>query len=1024
MPANGFMPRRITDTDVALDAAHLALAKAHNTDLPHLPKPGSGTVELTGTNLAAAAGKARKSGLARQGRASGQALSDGLASTQTAAFFGNTATGNGYLAATMHDATIALDTQGSYRLFSRPRLSEAVLLSVAADATMESPERQTVSSDLSVTETGAQGTTLGATVGTSVPSVGTVSPAPTGSGGNTGESTTLKLASADGTQQNIKPKTGRALLFSIPTDWLGEATVTHGRAASVFVQGSRSQTVEYRTNVLAWVREDVARDLGLIDDTTFPSDVTAAWTSVTKASKAWVDADKAYWKVRRAVTESAGDADPTPEQVEQMAVPAERARAAMREFRRVRAATDRLTQWYHRTPRNGPQPPAVSFTAPETPSTTFPKYTGTAFTPDPATASVDAPHTLVSPDGETYTLHNVPEDGDAFYHALAAGMRHTNTTLPGATGSAADTTPDVTDLRNRLTDTLTNDSGDLLDFMTPDLLDRFDPEELANGGPTFAAGSPEAHEFEDDAHTLPLYARLSADERRALALAQLQRAGNSGGERGWNHGAADLLPALAARTFGVKVTVVRDDGTFQDFEPENAGTPPAHVVLYLKDRHYQAALAPVPTVSETNHQSESEDDSEDLEDLEGVEDLEAPGNSENSENSEQEGDGLQDDGNVQETETNTENDDQDNDQNNQQTDTNAESNDQNNDQDDDQDDDESASETGYDGDNDTSPSATPPSPRTKHVRKRKSPQRYDGSTTDTDTEAAPPRTASVSRTNSPTPSETENTADEDTTPAPATTASETNSWTDSERDTTTDDESASEAGNDGDNETNTSTTPLTQRTKQLHKRKPPARNDDSTTETGSGSGSDADTDPESTPPRTHTEDEATDGWVTEYDYGPLSDGSSLPPAPPPTPVPSTPPASPVLSAVQSSPDSSTPPPPPPPPPPHTGGDNGTTDSNGSSADVLGRVLDAYAVRDVVVRQVNLRQLHDPLISARAALDLAPGGLTMRELALTDAQVLTVLAHHRHLSPEAVDELLKHPPYAAVLQHEDEAPQTS
>ncbi|WP_371099645.1 hypothetical protein, partial [Streptomyces sanglieri] len=114
-----------------------------------------------------------------------------------------------------------------------------------------------------------------------------------------------------------------------------------------------------------------------------------------------------------------------------------------------------------------------------------------------------------------------------------------------------------------------------------------------------------------------------------------------------------------------------------------------------------------------------------------------------------------------------------------------------------------------------------------------------------------------------------------------------------------------------------------------------------------------------------------------------------------------------------------------PPPPHTGGDNGTTDSNGSSADVLGRVLDAYAVRDVVVRQVNLRQLHDPLISARAALDLAPGGLTMRELALTDAQVLTVLAHHRHLSPEAVEELLKHPSYAAVLQHEDdEAPQAS
>lgn len=600
MPSNGFMPRRIAGTDTALDAAHLAMAKAFNTKLPHLPK-STGPVELTGPQLTEAAAKARRSGLAPQGLASGQALADGLASTQTSAFFANTATSNGYLAATMHDAGIALDTQGSYRLFSRPQLNQAVLLSVAADATMESPERQTASSDVSITETGGQSTTLGASVGTSVPSVGTVSPAPTGSGGNTGESGTLKIASADGTQQNIKPKTGRALLFSIPTDWLGEATIAHGKLASVFVQGSKSQVVEYRTNVMAWVREDVARELGLIDDTTFPADVTAAWTAVAAASKAWVDADKAYWKVRRAATESTGDDQAAAERLEQMEQLAARSRDAMREFRRVRAETDRLTQWFHSAPRRGPQPPPVEFTAPGSPSPETPKFT----VPDTTQDSSDAVQTLVSPEGDTYTLQDVPKDGAAFFHALGTGLRHTGTPLPVPDGNSENTATSPAGLLGRMTDTLTNDSGDLLDFTTPDLLDTFDPQELDGGGPTFTEGSPEAREFADPARTLPLYARLSPDERRALALAQLRRPGDSPDDTGWDHGAADLLPALAARTFGVRVTVVRDDGTFQDFDPGTADEPTRRVVLYLKDRHYQAALSPVLTESE----SDTEDDS-------------------------------------------------------------------------------------------------------------------------------------------------------------------------------------------------------------------------------------------------------------------------------------------------------------------------------------------------------------------------------------------------------------------------------
>ncbi|MET9658279.1 hypothetical protein [Streptomyces sp. NPDC006510] len=858
MPSNGFMPRRITDTGTALDAAHLAMARAFNTKLPHLPK-STGPVELTGPQLTEAAGKARTSGLAPQGRPSGQALSDGLASTQTAAFFGNTATANGYLAATMHDVGIALDTQGSYRLFSRPQLNQAVLLSVAADATMESPERQTASSDISITETGAQGTTLGASVGTSAPPVGSISPAPTGSGGNTGESGTLKIASADGTQQNIKPKTGRAMLFSIPTDWLGEATIVHGKVASVFVPGSRSQVVEYRTNVLAWVREDVARELGLIDDTTFPADVTAAWTSVAAASKAWVDADKAYWKVRRAATESTGDAQAAPEQLAQMEQLADRSRDAMREFRRVRAAADRLTRWYHRTPRRGPQPPAVVFTAPESPKPVAPKYT----VPDTAPNSSGTPPTLVSPDGDTYTLHDVPEDGDAFFHALTAGLRHTGTPLPGPTGNPEDTATPVTDLLGRMTDTLTDDSGDLLDFTTPDLLDTFDPQELADGGPTFAEGSPEAREFADPAHTLPLYARLSADERKALALTQLRRPGDSPDNTGWDHGAADLLPALAARTFGVRVTVVRDDGTFQDFEPGTTDESTGQVVLYLKDRHYQAALSPVVTASETDSNSDIPKDNSSNDD---------GSNDDNQQNDNQQDDNQQDsqhdDTDTSETDTTT-------------------------------DDDRDPSESDYFAD---SESSTTPQPRTR--------QRTTG--------------RSVSRlVAEPT--------------------------TDDERD-------ASESDYFADSES-------------------------------------------STTPRPRTRQRTTGQSVSQSVVEPTTDEASTPPLTPSTPLP-------------------------PPTPTPASDDNGATDSDDASPDVLAQVLDEYGVRDIVVRQVNLRPLNDPLKSATAALDLAPQGLSMRALELTDDQMLKVLAHHRHLSPEAVRELLKHPSYAAVLQHDDEVPSAS
>ncbi|MFF2326489.1 MULTISPECIES: hypothetical protein [unclassified Streptomyces] len=868
MPSNGFMPRRITDNGTALDAAQLAMAKAYEGKLPHLPKKG-GPVDLTGSNLSEALRKARLSGPARQGRPSGQALSDGLSSTQTAAFFGNTTSDSGYLAATVHDAAVALDTEGSYRLFSRPLLKEAVLLSVAPEATMESPERQTVSADAAVTFGGTQNTTTGLVIGTSPPLVGAVSPAPTGGGMNTGESGTLKIASADGTQLNVKPKTGRALLFSIPTDWLGEATIVRGKVVSALgLPRSTSQVVEYRTNVLAWVREDVARELGLINDTDFPSDVTDAWTAVAAASKEWVNADKAYWQVRRTVTEATGNEPPGPEQLRQLDESATTAREAMREFRRVRAAADRLTHWYRGTPRPvGTPPPPVTFTPPASPTgPVIPTYTGTAFVPE-SEAETGAPPTLVSPSGDTYALHDVPEDGDAFFHALTLGLRHTGTWPAGLGHDADDTDTPLAGLRGRMTDTLTNDADDLLDFTTPDLLDRFDPRELENGGPTFEEGSPEAREFADPAHTLPLYARFSADERRALALAQLGRYGTSTDSTGWDHGTADLLPALAARTFGVTVTVVRDDGTFQQFAPPSSTPSTGQVVLYLKDRHYQAALPPrSPDLDTTDADDGNDSETGYLPDDESsTYSLDSAWSDEPS---------------VTES-------------------------------DDDGDDD---SETGYAPDD-------------------------ESSTYSLDSAWSDEPSTSRNRTGAEDNVENNNTK-------------KNANANESENESSTDDEIKAEAKDEIEAEAETETKDAIEGEAKVEGRAEDKAERESEGSTGGGT-----------------------------------------PTPPVQLTPSLPPTS----------------------------NDDTLGPSISDPDVLGQVLDMYGVRDIVVQKVNLRPLGGSHMSARAALDLTPGGLSMRDLELTDHQILTVLAHHRQLAPEAVEELLKHPSYAGVLRHTSTTP---
>ncbi|RAN15728.1 hypothetical protein A3838_00015 [Streptomyces badius] len=129
-----------------------------------------------------------------------------------------------------------------------------------------------------------------------------------GTGPYAAEGDTLPTSADQLTSINTKPKTGRVFLFAVPTSWLSVADVRRGikdTRVGRFVGGTFGhvrpgpKAVGSEAYALTWVRDDVARELGLIDDTNFPARVGAAWDAVGEASKAWVGADKAYWKKRR-----------------------------------------------------------------------------------------------------------------------------------------------------------------------------------------------------------------------------------------------------------------------------------------------------------------------------------------------------------------------------------------------------------------------------------------------------------------------------------------------------------------------------------------------------------------------------------------------------------------------------------------------------------------------------------------------------------------------------------------------------
>lgn len=461
--------------------------------------------------------------------------------------------------------------------------------------------------------------------------------------GGANDTTALK-GSADTTLgTHLKVVTERSMLFAVPVSWLAVSEVHHqmtdSRPLHALGKARRGpRAAEARTTALVWLREDIARDYGLLDDTTYPDEVSAAWDAQAKAAADLATAEQRYYDARARARDtwldltpqeqasqddSAAGPRPAPASAAVAAWQAARAEvrlweqrtdAAAVEHHRLHLAASRLTA-HHRGQSPAPAPERASYTQPAWRSEAPAPYTV-------SDATGSAPRTLTSPDGATVReVHDVPHDGASFFHALLA-VAQDRGRLPhllgtdladrfaAAPGDPAVTAEAVGAARDRLAWELGEDgSQDLLDSLALDAADTFTQDEVDAAGLRFTP----AQQAEFDAFgRLPQTYWPTPGQRVALSVLALSRpfAGeprqDSGGpadgepatpgRRAGDHGGADLLPALAARVLGTPLTVVTGEGRSQLFLPHGADPatvrPATDPVLFAAGDFFHAALPP------------------------------------------------------------------------------------------------------------------------------------------------------------------------------------------------------------------------------------------------------------------------------------------------------------------------------------------------------------------------------------------------------------------------------------------------
>lgn len=615
------------------DAGVLAIGGAYSSR-----RRASG--ELSGRQLEGALREARGTALTRRGTMAAQALTNGVGGAALAGFYRDTLAPEGYEVPGLATEDFIGGANADYRLFSRPDFKTATLLTVDPKALLWSIDQVGHQTRTGLTTTSGDETVLSTSpvilndaLGAAVPSLGDL-PLAEMSASEARTNAYLEIE-----RRGMWPEQSRLMLFWIPTRWLSIAGVHHLVSDSALgkrVRGTFGDittapvAAETDAPVVAWVDEHKARELGLINDENFPAELGRTWDEAAKATEGWIAAAHAYWDARRpvrhlqaerdaaqaaydelllaaAAAEAAAEAEAeTDTQPAQLAEAAERLRRArdaydtaaaavadhwqaaddaVAELHRVRAAADQLTRWYQLPPARQAEvdrPEDVTYQAPEQQSAPErPTYTV-----EPADGKVLA--RLVAPTDKTYLLHDVPPR-DSFLNALAEGMRHNDpyevdALLIGGRGTRSEL---LDALRDRLVDGISRpENADLAEFIAADEADRFTPEELAQAEIDLGEDTPARREF-DALGVMPQVQDLSAEQRAALAEAQLRRADGAG----LDSAAADLLPALAARELRLNIAVVQADGSFQEFQPRVGAEHVPTVVLYLADRHFQVALA-------------------------------------------------------------------------------------------------------------------------------------------------------------------------------------------------------------------------------------------------------------------------------------------------------------------------------------------------------------------------------------------------------------------------------------------------
>lgn len=509
----------------------------------------------------------------------------------------------------------SLPTQASARLFGQSHTADsrlyakmhrrgARLLTVENKPRMEAMQRAKTSDAL---EAGITDNVEGV-VGTA-PLAGNSNAGVTNPGaaipiGGANDGTALKGTVDTTLGTHLKVVTDRSMLFALPVSWLSVAEVDHritdSRPLHALGKAKRgARAAEAETTALVWLREDIARDYGLLDDSTFPDEVSSAWDDLAGAAGDLAAAEKGYYDARARARETwldlnpqeqaaLGDDHPDRPTVLPQAMaqsPAVAAwQAAREEVRRWEQRTDAAAADHHRlhlaaSRRTAHHQGSASVPVPDRQQEyTAPDWRSEAPEPYTVTDGTDStPRTLTSPDGTTVReVHEMPHDGASFFHALLAAA-HDRGRLPHLLGTdlagrftAAPGDPAVTEravraARNRLAWALGEDSNaDLLDGLALDAADSFTQGELDFAGVRL---SPAQQAEFDALGRLPQTVWPTPAQRVALATAAMLRpftseprqddgTGQPDGEpapperRAGDHGGADLLPALAARVLG------------------------------------------------------------------------------------------------------------------------------------------------------------------------------------------------------------------------------------------------------------------------------------------------------------------------------------------------------------------------------------------------------------------------------------------------------------------------------------------